>query len=98
MCMTWIQHATQHKNEDMTNLTAQLFIDLDNPVPLDKLEWISKEKVYPTLDPSQELIVYYNSHLEIVMPMVWPGAMGCLGRSLGELMIGCLSTYWVRSW
>jgi len=67
--MPWIQRATQHKNEDMTNSTAQLFIDLDNPVALDELEWISKGKVYPTLDPPQELIVYRDSHLEI--PKNW---------------------------
>ena len=47
------------------NATSQMFIDLDNPAPLDKLEWISKGKVYPILDPPQEVVVYRNSHLDI---------------------------------
>jgi len=52
-------------NEYMTNATSQVFIDLDNPAPLDKLEWIGKGKVYPILDPPQELVVYRDSHLDI---------------------------------
>jgi len=53
----------------MTNTTSQVFIDLDNPAPLDELEWISKGKVYPILDPPQELVVYRDSHLDI--PKIW---------------------------
>ncbi|EDR08411.1 uncharacterized protein LACBIDRAFT_326839 [Laccaria bicolor S238N-H82] len=51
------------------NCAGQVFIDLDNPAPLDKLEWIGKGKVYPILDPPQELVVYRDSHLDI--PKIW---------------------------
>ena len=47
----------------MANATTQLFIDLDNPAPLDELEWIGKGNTYPILNPPQELIVYCDSHL-----------------------------------
>lgn len=49
----------------MTNTTTQLFIDLDNPAPLDEPEWIGRGKVYPTLNPPRELVVYRDRHLGI---------------------------------
>ncbi|KAF8814924.1 hypothetical protein BYT27DRAFT_7081163, partial [Phlegmacium glaucopus] len=53
----------------MDNATDQPFIDLDNLVVLDEAEWISQGKIYPMLNPPQELIVYRDSQLEI--PKHW---------------------------
>lgn len=44
-------------------------IDLVNPVLLDEAKWIGQGRTYPTSNPSQELIVYCDSHLEI--PKAW---------------------------
>lgn len=44
-------------------------IDLVNPVLLDEATWIGQGRTYPTSNPSQELIVYRDSHLEI--PKDW---------------------------